>query len=129
RDRPHGARALRPLFRAPGGGVVTPVRVLRPRELDRLGAQHAVVEASAGTGKTYILEHLVVELLLRRDVALEQILVVTFSEKATAELVQRVRAKITELRDVGPDHELARASIRAPDEACWIIDDRARARL
>jgi exodeoxyribonuclease V beta subunit len=108
---------------------VTPVRVLRPPQLARLGARHAVVEASAGTGKTFILEHLVVELLLRRDAELEQILVVTFTEKATAELVQRVRAKLTELRDAGPDHPLARAAAGAADEDCWLLDERARQRL
>ena len=30
------------------------VRYRKPRELQRLGRRHAIVEASAGTGKTYI---------------------------------------------------------------------------
>src|SRR5439155_24412242 len=34
------------------------VRYRKPLELRRLGRRHAIVEASAGTGKTYILEHL-----------------------------------------------------------------------
>jgi exodeoxyribonuclease V beta subunit len=102
------------------------VRVLRPAALDRLGTRHAVVEASAGTGKTFILEHLVVDLLLRREVELEQILVVTFTEKATAELVQRVRATIVRLKELDASEA---AAVSAPDEACWLIDDRARARL
>jgi exodeoxyribonuclease V beta subunit len=105
------------------------VRVRRPRALDRLGDRHAVVEASAGTGKTYLLEHLVVDLLLRRDAELEQILVVTFTEKATAELVQRVRAKLAELKDAGPDHRLAREAEGVPDEDCWLLDDGARQKL
>jgi exodeoxyribonuclease V beta subunit len=108
---------------------MTAVRMRRPPELDRLGTGHAVVEASAGTGKTYLLEHLVVDLLLRRDVELEQILVVTFTEKATSELVQRVRAKLAELRELGPEHPRARDAEGAPDEACWLIDDRARQKL
>ena len=102
------------------------VRVRRPPALDRLGTRHAAVEASAGTGKTFILEHLVVDLLLRRDAELEQILVVTFTEKATAELVQRVRAKIAALKDPRPQ-DLAPPG--APDEACWVIDERARGKL
>ena len=101
-------------------------RVLRPEALDRLGTRHAAVEASAGTGKTFLLEHLVVDLLLRRDAELEQILVVTFTEKATAELVQRVRAKIAALEHPRPQ-DLAPAD--EPDNRCWLIDDKARARL
>jgi exodeoxyribonuclease V beta subunit len=54
--------------------VVRP-EVLRGLPLDR----HAVIEASAGTGKTFTLEHLVVELLLATDVTLDRLLVVTFT--------------------------------------------------
>jgi exodeoxyribonuclease V beta subunit len=53
---------------------------------------HGVVEASAGTGKTYTIEHLVVELLKNKKVqSLDQILVVTFTEKAVGELKNRIR--------------------------------------
>ena len=38
-----------------------PVRYRKPAALARLGVHHAAVEASAGTGKTYVLEHLVVD--------------------------------------------------------------------
>ncbi len=103
-----------------------PVRYRFPAELRELGRRHAVVEASAGTGKTYILEHLVVDLLLRQDVPLEQILVVTFTEKATAELSERVRRKLQELRDLTADHP---ASAGAADADCWLIDERARRKL
>jgi len=45
--------------------------------------RHALIEASAGTGKTYTLENLVVRLLKERpDIAIENILMVTFTEKA-----------------------------------------------
>jgi exodeoxyribonuclease V beta subunit len=104
------------------------VRYLKPAALARLGSKHAVVEASAGTGKTYILEHLVVDLLLTRGARLDEILVVTFTEKATAELIHRVRAKLQELKDLVPGAPRA-APAEAPDEACWIIDERARRRL
>lgn len=52
---------------------------------------HAVIEASAGTGKTYTIERLVLR-LLEEGVPLEQILLVTFTEKATGELKGRLRA-------------------------------------
>jgi exodeoxyribonuclease V beta subunit len=102
------------------------VRYRFPAELRGLGSRHAVVEASAGTGKTYILEHLVVDLILRRDLSLEQILVVTFTEKATAELAQRLRRKLHELRDLRADHPGAAG---AADQDCWLIDERARRKL
>ena len=69
------------------------VRIGFPAVLDRIGTGHAVIQASAGTGKTYTLEHLVVDLLLQ-GVALEEICVVTFTQKAALELRSRVRAKL-----------------------------------
>ena len=77
---------------------------------------HAVIEASAGTGKTYTLEHLVLELLINppdeRKVDIEEILVVTFTEAATRELRERIRALIRRVLAEGtglpegdnPDH-------------------------
>ncbi|HEY7957056.1 MAG TPA: UvrD-helicase domain-containing protein [Polyangia bacterium] len=101
------------------------VRHLKPPLLAALlPGRHAVIEASAGTGKTYTLEHLVIELLLTRGARIEEILVVTFTEKATAELKRRVRELITTLLDAG-----AAAPAEIPDEACWILDDAARAAL
>lgn len=56
----------------------------------------SLVEASAGTGKTYAISTLVVRLLLEREMNLAQILVVTFTEAATAELRDRVRRRLQE---------------------------------
>ncbi len=53
--------------------------------------EHAVIEASAGTGKTYTIEHLVVDRLLRTPAKINEILVVTFTDKATSELRKRIR--------------------------------------
>ncbi|WP_419655421.1 RecB: exodeoxyribonuclease V, subunit beta [Desulfosarcina variabilis str. Montpellier] len=64
---------------------------------------HALVEASAGTGKTYTIENLVVRLLVEEaDLQLENILLVTFTEKATGELKQRIRQKIEQTLDGDP---------------------------
>ncbi len=51
------------------------------------------LEASAGTGKTFAIEHLVTRLLLEGDfpLSIEQILVVTFTRAATRELKMRIR--------------------------------------
>ena len=55
-----------------------------------------LIEASAGTGKTYTIAGLFLRLLLEQNLAVERILVVTFTEAATEELRDRIR---TRLRD------------------------------
>ncbi len=67
-----------------------------PRPFDALGvpldAGVTLVEASAGTGKTFAITRLLLRLLLEKKVdSLSQVLVVTFTEKATQELVTRIR--------------------------------------
>ncbi|MEI7410391.1 exodeoxyribonuclease V subunit beta [Pectobacterium aroidearum] len=65
-----------------------------------------LIEASAGTGKTYTLAALYLRLLLGlgkqaaypRPLLVEEILVVTFTEAATEELRERIRARIHALR-------------------------------
>ena len=56
-----------------------------------------LVEASAGTGKTWNICGLYLRLLLERELPVERILVVTFTNAATAELRERVRARIVEM--------------------------------
>ncbi|GAB4210052.1 MAG: exodeoxyribonuclease V subunit beta [Sandaracinaceae bacterium] len=80
----------------------------RPRLVASLDLRrHAIIEASAGTGKTYTLEHLVLE-LVASGVPIEEILVVTFTDKATREMKQRVRDRLTTARRaLPPDDPLA----------------------
>ncbi|MGH7296233.1 MAG: UvrD-helicase domain-containing protein, partial [Polyangiaceae bacterium] len=102
-------------------------RVARPPVLRRVPLdRHAVIEASAGTGKTFTLEHLIVELVLAGDVPVDRVLVVTFTEKATNELRVRVRTKLEELQE-GRGAEPSEADLRAGD--FWTIDDAAQAKL
>jgi exodeoxyribonuclease V beta subunit len=80
-------------------------RADRPRLLDGLRKEdgtrpHAVIEASAGTGKTHTLEHLVIDLLLE-GTPIDRVLVVTFTEKATLEMRSRIRARIARLVQAG----------------------------
>ncbi|MCP4601904.1 MAG: exodeoxyribonuclease V subunit beta [Proteobacteria bacterium] len=56
-----------------------------------------LIEASAGTGKTYTITTLYVRLLVERNLSVDQILVVTFTEAATAELRSRIRARLIEI--------------------------------
>jgi exodeoxyribonuclease V beta subunit len=56
----------------------------------------SLIEASAGTGKTWNLCALYLRLLLQRGLEVRQILVVTFTKAATADLREQVRRRITE---------------------------------
>ncbi|HUJ88910.1 MAG TPA: exodeoxyribonuclease V subunit beta [Syntrophorhabdales bacterium] len=53
-----------------------------------------LLEASAGTGKTYALAGLYVRLLIEKGLSTREILVVTFTKAATDELKGRIRARI-----------------------------------
>ena len=59
-----------------------------------------LIEASAGTGKTYAIASLYLRLLVEKELRPEQILVVTFTEAATQELRARIRRRIREALDL-----------------------------
>jgi exodeoxyribonuclease V beta subunit len=61
--------------------------------------EHWVIEANAGTGKTYTIENLVAHLIIYGKVRAEEILLVTFTIKAAAELRARVRDRLSEFLD------------------------------
>lgn len=50
-----------------------------------------LIEASAGTGKTYSIAILVLRLIIEKQIPLEKILMVTFTKAAVAELESRIR--------------------------------------
>ncbi|MGL5007155.1 MAG: exodeoxyribonuclease V subunit beta [Plesiomonas sp.] len=76
------------------------VQILNPLTLPLFGER--LIEASAGTGKTYTIAALYLRLLLglgddaafTRRLQVNEILVVTFTDAATAELRDRIRARI-----------------------------------
>jgi exodeoxyribonuclease V beta subunit len=98
--------------------------VAKPSNLPPPDAKLVVVEASAGTGKTFFLEHRVVDLLIEQNATLPQILVVTFTEKATAELRRRIR----DIVDTIERSELS-ADDLASDAPLWRVDSSVRKRL
>lgn len=53
-----------------------------------------LLEASAGTGKTFALAHLVLRLVAERRQRLQELLVVTFTEAAAAELRDRIARRL-----------------------------------
>ncbi len=69
-----------------------------------------LIEASAGTGKTYTIALLFLRLLLEYGLSVDKILVVTFTNAAAEELRGRIRQRIRDALDVledrGPDDPL-----------------------
>lgn len=97
-----------PLFGAPPANDGTP-EATAPRDVGLHLPLDGVrlIEASAGTGKTFTLTTLVLRLLLERGATMAQILAVTFTRAATQELRQRVRRRL----------RLARRLLDAPQDA------------
>lgn len=58
----------------------------------------ALVEASAGTGKTYTIQNLFLRMIAEKNLTVDSILVMTFTEAATAELKERIRGILTMAR-------------------------------
>lgn len=56
----------------------------------------SVIQASAGTGKTYTLASLTLRFLAEQELTTSDLLIVTFTRAATAELRDRCRARIVE---------------------------------
>ena len=71
----------------------------------------AMLEASAGTGKTFAIEHLVVRMLLEapageKPLSIERILAITFTKAAARDMRSRIRAAI-EKAVMDLDHQTA----------------------
>ncbi|MFM8238378.1 MAG: UvrD-helicase domain-containing protein, partial [Actinomycetota bacterium] len=58
-----------------------------------------VLEASAGTGKTYTLTALVARFVAEGRIEIGQLLMMTFTRAAAAEMRERTRARLVEVRD------------------------------
>jgi exodeoxyribonuclease V beta subunit len=58
-----------------------------------------LIEAGAGTGKTYAIESLFLRLIIEKKLSVDRILVVTFTKAATGELKERIRNKLICAKD------------------------------
>ena len=68
------------------------MKPLQPLQVPLTGRH--LIEASAGTGKTYTITTLFLRLLLEHGLRVDQILVLTFTRAATAELANRLRQRL-----------------------------------
>ncbi len=59
-----------------------------------------LIEASAGTGKTFTLAGLYLRLVLERELPVDRILVVTYTVAATEELKDRIRQRLRQAQEV-----------------------------
>ncbi len=71
-----------------------------------------LIEASAGTGKTFTIAGLFLRLILERDLSVRQILVVTFTEAATEELRDRIRRTLKDAAAAFRDPAAASSVLR-----------------
>ncbi len=76
-----------------------------------------LIEASAGTGKTYAIAALYVRFILEQGLHPESILVVTFTEAATQELRDRIRRRLRDALD-------AMEAGGSPDPFCHAVAQR-----
>ena len=87
-----------------------------------------LVEASAGTGKTYAITMLVLRTVVELQVPIDKILIVTFTKAATEELRLRIRSRLVEARNLLAGRV---AEAEKPDQTLisWVetISDRHKA--
>ncbi len=95
---------------------MTDMHPLEPSTIPLTGTH--LIEASAGTGKTYTITSLVLRLLLEKGWPIEELLIVTFTRAATAELRDRVWGR---LRAARAAFERARRDPDAPVPADPVI--------
>lgn len=102
---------------APAGAPGEPFDLLGP-----LPEGTTVLEASAGTGKTFTIAALVARYVAEGVVRMDELLVVSFSRESTRELRERVRERLVQVRDVLAADGTPRAGA-PPDDVCAFLAD------
>lgn len=107
---------------------------LQPFEADTVElAGQRLIEASAGTGKTFTIAALYLRLVVERGYPVARILVVTFTNAATAELADRIRRRLAEARraldDIEDFDRIEDDFLRALAERSELEPDTLRRRL
>ena len=88
-----------------------------------------LVEASAGTGKTYTLVTIVLRAVVELEIPIDQVLVVTFTIAATEELRERIRQRISQARRMLKNCEGDTTITEDPELYHWLaaLENRDRA--
>ena len=82
-----------------------------------------LIEASAGTGKTWTLSALLARLIVEKKQSVDQILAITFTKAAAAELRDRIRRRLVELH-THLDENSVKSEDYQPDEFCLYMGER-----
>jgi len=95
---------------------------MNPFEANRFPLEPGIrlLEASAGTGKTFALAHLVLRLVAEKGWPLRELLVVTFTEAAVAELRDRIARRLQQALTLLEQHAAAQETAEealAPETA------------
>jgi exodeoxyribonuclease V beta subunit len=89
-----------------------------------LDAGVTLIEASAGTGKTYSITGLILRLILEKNLQIRDILAVTFTEAATQELRDRIRQRLQsaleDLHEGVSKDDIVNAFLKKGDKAIGI---------
>src|SRR4051812_47751506 len=88
-------------------------------------SRNIVIEASAGTGKTYTLVQTILQALFQKNLPMEALVALTFTKKAAGEMKERIAAKLQEVVTAEAIHESWRVW-RLPLDS---LKERARAAL
>ena len=76
-----------------------------------------LVEAAAGTGKTYNIQNLVARLILERQLKIDEIVILSFTNEAAAELSRRCRQILDDILSLLEDVPVAK-----PEQALAVIE-------
>lgn len=102
----------------------TNMKNLDPKDIG-LSGRH-IIEASAGTGKTYNIAELYIRLLLDKGLSPKEILVMTFTKDATQEIISRVEERIRqELTSYRAENKVKDENYRKLKKALLEIDEAA----
>ena len=105
---------------------------MAPFDPDRLPLRGSnLIEASAGTGKTYTIAELYLRLITESGIPVERLLVVTYTNAATAELRERLRARLVAALELLRGDQVAAGgqAYRARLEAAGVDIASARQRI
>jgi exodeoxyribonuclease V beta subunit len=89
-----------PLFDLPLFALPLPTHQTSQGQMVLAQSGRYLLEASAGTGKTWTIAGLYIRFILETSYTLDQLLVLTYSKAATSELQQRLRARLDEVQQV-----------------------------
>ena len=101
------------------------MKELRPFDIRFSGIN--LIEASAGTGKTYNITSLYIRALIEEDISVGKILVVTYTEAATKELKDRLLRRMREAVSVLKNREVSNKNDQFLHALLSHTDDKDRA--